>query len=178
MKLIIEIEKNYYEMIKYNVEHGQEYKPFEILANGTPYEPKGDLISREALKKCAFWTKVNNGVELIDIKVVPLYVIDNAPTVAVNCKDCDGYEAGYSAGLKDAEGPRGDVFPMENVKMTDEELKEFKKSLRSSPVMSEREYFKGICPYTGKECKDWKCSDCPVEERERKWIERKDGADE
>ena len=28
--------------------------------------------------------------------------IDNEPTVAVNCKDCDGYEAGYSAGLKDA----------------------------------------------------------------------------
>ena len=34
--------------------------------------------------------------------------IDNAPTVAVNCKDCDGYEAGYSAGLKDAERPQGE----------------------------------------------------------------------
>lgn len=33
--------------------------------------------------------------------------IDNALTVAVNCKDCDGYEAGYSAGLKDAEKPTG-----------------------------------------------------------------------
>ena len=40
--------------------------------------------------------------------------IDNAPTVAVNCKDCDGYEAGYSSGLKDAERPR-DIFPMEIV---------------------------------------------------------------
>lgn len=40
-----------------------------------------DLISREALKKHAIWTKVNNGVELIDIEVVPLDVIDNAPTV-------------------------------------------------------------------------------------------------
>lgn len=28
--------------------------------------------------------------------------MNEAPTVAVNCKDCDGYEAGYSAGLKDA----------------------------------------------------------------------------
>lgn len=27
MKLLIEVEKDYYEMIKYNVEHGQEYKP-------------------------------------------------------------------------------------------------------------------------------------------------------
>lgn len=29
------------------------------------------------------------------------------PTVTVNCKDCDGYEAGYSAGLKDAKRPTG-----------------------------------------------------------------------
>ena len=35
-------------------------------------------------------------------------VIDNTPTVAVNCKDCDGYEAGYSAGLNDAERPKGE----------------------------------------------------------------------
>ena len=25
----------------------------------------------------------------------PKCIIDNAPTVAVNCKECDGYEAGY-----------------------------------------------------------------------------------
>ena len=35
---------------------------------------------------------------------IMLKAIDNAPTVTVNCKDCDGYEAGYSAGLKDVEG--------------------------------------------------------------------------
>ena len=40
-----------------------------------------DLISREALEKHAIWTKVNNGAELIDIEVVPLVAIDNAPTV-------------------------------------------------------------------------------------------------
>lgn len=46
MKLIIEVEKDYYEMLKYNVEHGQDYKPFEIIANGMPYEerPKGEWI--------------------------------------------------------------------------------------------------------------------------------------
>ena len=44
MKLIIDVEKDYYEMLKYNVEHGQEYKPFEIIANGIPYEerPQGE----------------------------------------------------------------------------------------------------------------------------------------
>ena len=35
-------------------------------------------------------------------------IVDDCPTVAVNCKDCDGYEAGYSAGLKDAERPQGE----------------------------------------------------------------------
>ena len=38
IKLIIEIEKDYYEMTKYNVEHGQNYKYFEIIANGIPYD--------------------------------------------------------------------------------------------------------------------------------------------
>lgn len=42
LKLIIDIEKDYYEMLKYNVEHGQNYKPFEIIANGIPYENKGE----------------------------------------------------------------------------------------------------------------------------------------
>ena len=63
-----------------------------------------------------------------------LLLIDNAPTVeipvarwdcycegqkvgyekalsekpTINCKDCDGYEAGYSAGLKDAERPQSE----------------------------------------------------------------------
>lgn len=44
MKLLIDVEEDYYEMIKYNVEHGQEYKPFEIIASGIPYEegPQGE----------------------------------------------------------------------------------------------------------------------------------------
>lgn len=47
MKLIIDIEKDYYEMLKYNVEHGQEYKPFEIIANGIPYNPTVELTETE-----------------------------------------------------------------------------------------------------------------------------------
>ena len=40
MKLIIDVDKDYYEMLKYNVEHGQDYKPFEIIAKGILYEEK------------------------------------------------------------------------------------------------------------------------------------------
>lgn len=40
IKLIIDVDKDYYEMLKYNVEHGQDYKPFEIIANGKPYGDK------------------------------------------------------------------------------------------------------------------------------------------
>ena len=47
MKLIVDVEKDYYEIIKYNVEHGQKYKPWEIIANGIPYEerPQGEWIA-------------------------------------------------------------------------------------------------------------------------------------
>ena len=40
MKLIIDIGKDYYEMIKQNVEHGQDYEYFKIIANGIPYEER------------------------------------------------------------------------------------------------------------------------------------------
>ena len=47
MKLIIDIKNDYYEMVKYYVEHGEKYKPFEIIANGKPYEerPHGEWKS-------------------------------------------------------------------------------------------------------------------------------------
>ena len=38
IKLIIDVDKDYYELIKQNVEHGQNYKYFEIIANGIPYK--------------------------------------------------------------------------------------------------------------------------------------------
>lgn len=40
MKRVIDVEEDYYEMIKYNVEHGQKYKPWEIIANSIPYEER------------------------------------------------------------------------------------------------------------------------------------------
>ena len=69
-----------------------------------------------------------------------------------------------------------------DLKMTEEDLKEFIKEfqvkLKLSSVMSTQDYFKGLCPYTNKECKDWKCSRCPVEEQERKWAEGKEGEED
>ena len=63
--------------------------------------PQGDLISREALKK-----KLRLVQDFIEndenIPKEVFNLIDNAPIVAVNCNDCDGYEAGYNAGIRDA----------------------------------------------------------------------------
>lgn len=81
-----------------------------------------DLISRSALKKalksncdtlcpdkntnwCEHCCPLNDFEDLID----------NAPTVVVDCKNCDGYEAGYSAGMRDTERPQGEIFSMEIV---------------------------------------------------------------
>ena len=120
MKLIIDVEKDYYEMLKYNVEHGQEYKPFEIIANGTPYEPKGDLISREALKKYA---RIVNDKDLGRLHVVDVSDIDNAPIVedwklehkAYN----EGFKDGVDQGIKLSERPQGEWIKEDNGKTTD-----------------------------------------------------------
>ena len=45
IKLIIEIEKDYFEMIKYDAEHGHNYKYFEIIANGIPYDKVIDEVT-------------------------------------------------------------------------------------------------------------------------------------
>ena len=71
-----------------------------------------DLISRSELKEKvnAFYDSLFVGCVSSDLIAYASGVdsiIDNAPTVAVNCKDCDGYETGYSAGLKDAERTQG-----------------------------------------------------------------------
>ena len=59
------------------------------------------LIDADALKKEVSKKKVVGRFNTLSL-------IDAAQTVVVNCKDCDGYEAGYSAGLKDAERPKGE----------------------------------------------------------------------
>lgn len=64
MKLIIDIDEDYYEILKYNVEQGQKYKPWEIIANGTPYEerPQGEWVdySNEGYVECPFCHEATN----------------------------------------------------------------------------------------------------------------------
>ena len=71
-----------------------------------------DLISREWLKDafdnlCCHNCKICRNFRNED-SFYKCNLIENAPTVAVSCKNCDGYEAGYSAGLTDAERPQGE----------------------------------------------------------------------
>lgn len=54
------------------------------------------LIDADKLKKCAIPCEIHNGV-LTDL-CVPLYQIDNAPTVNTTCPHCD---SGYAQGLSD-----------------------------------------------------------------------------
>ena len=46
MKRIIDIDEDYYEIIKHDVKNGQDYKPFVLIANSIPYEerPQGDAL--------------------------------------------------------------------------------------------------------------------------------------
>ena len=50
MKLIIDIDEDYYRILKHEVEQGNSFRPFKIIANGKPL-PKGhgDLIDRDKL---------------------------------------------------------------------------------------------------------------------------------
>ena len=57
MKLIIEIDKDYYEIIKFRVENGDDYKPYTVIAKGEPYEerPKGEwivLVDADNIQTC------------------------------------------------------------------------------------------------------------------------------
>lgn len=36
MLLVINIDEEYYKLLKYDVEHGADYKPLKIIANGKP----------------------------------------------------------------------------------------------------------------------------------------------
>ncbi len=52
IKLIIEIDKYYYELIKFEAEnHLTDYKPFVIIANGTPLDEK-EPTYEEVIEYC------------------------------------------------------------------------------------------------------------------------------
>ena len=67
----------------------EDYELFDLAIKALEKsEVKGDLISREALKKCA---RVVFDKDLGRLRVVDVSDIDNAPTVEerpIRCKDC------------------------------------------------------------------------------------------
>lgn len=78
MKRIIEIEKDYYEIIKYNVDHGQKYKPFEIIANSKPYDalrPRGEWIKQYGK---SYELKTNEGILIGEFTKCPKCQYDKA----------------------------------------------------------------------------------------------------
>lgn len=59
MKRIIDIDNDYYELIKYIVIHGQKFKPFEIIVNSIPYDEKPKI--RKSCMNC-----LNKGIAMKD----------------------------------------------------------------------------------------------------------------
>ena len=56
IELLIKIDEDYYAIIKHGVEHGSDYKPWTLIAHGTPL-PKGHgrLIDADAILKDCYW---------------------------------------------------------------------------------------------------------------------------
>lgn len=96
IKLIVEIEKRTYELLKEKSDNIAE----SIIANGTPYNPSGDAISRSDLKD-----KMKKAEEQADTfeMLVEFYeqIIDNAQAVPLPNEQI-AWEQGYETGLAQA----------------------------------------------------------------------------
>ena len=106
MKLIIDIPENVIEGAKSSPNYYPTYhfeKIWRAIANGIPYEPKGDQISREALKKYA---RVVFDKDLGRLRVVDVSDIDNAPSVDMEDELAGAYNEGYMCGSREAEKAR------------------------------------------------------------------------
>ena len=86
MQIVIDIPEDYYEIIKHDVEHGNDYLPFTLIANSTPL-PKGhgDLIDAEELLKTLDVTlKVkgfDNALEVAKRMLEVVDTIEKAPVI-------------------------------------------------------------------------------------------------
>ena len=89
MQVVIEIDERYYEIIKNDVGHGCDFKPFKIIANGTPL-PKG-----HGRLKDVDWIDDNCEDHRSDKDGSWCYVwrdIDSAPTIIEADKESEGEE--------------------------------------------------------------------------------------
>lgn len=88
MKLVVDIPDDVYDDIQHN--KGEYISTLNwAVRNGMPYNPSGDTISREALKKdiseklCDKFDKWNKTITVSEFEAVAVDAIDNAPTVIV-----------------------------------------------------------------------------------------------
>ncbi|MBO7733861.1 MAG: hypothetical protein J6S67_14960 [Methanobrevibacter sp.] len=54
MKLIIDIDKDYFEILKYEERNGNDFKPIKLIANGTPLEEELFNIENELFKNLKY----------------------------------------------------------------------------------------------------------------------------
>lgn len=69
MKRIIDIDEDYYEMLKFNVESGQKYKPWEIITNSKPYKEQS---KKEIVPVCKVNFDKEQLQEMVDKKVAEM----------------------------------------------------------------------------------------------------------
>ena len=82
MKVVIEIDKDYYEILKHDVDKGMDYLPCVLIAKGTPL-PKGhgrlidvnDLLDVLNLEDNDYNRDINTG------EIITLENIDRIPTI-------------------------------------------------------------------------------------------------
>lgn len=113
MELIIKIpDEQYNDIVKHLTDNdgNYAYSDFnlrEIIRNGTPYNPTGDLISREALKGVIETYRpalIYDNITDMKNRMVDYFLdeIDNAPSVTPR----DNYDLGYVQGLEDGRNER------------------------------------------------------------------------
>lgn len=106
MELIIKIpDEQYNDIVKHLTDNdgNYAYSDFnlrEIIRNGKPYNPSGDLISREALKEQKVYSRE------IHKYVVPVCDIDKAEAVEQDWRFY--YNHGYKQAERDLKRPKGE----------------------------------------------------------------------
>lgn len=105
MKLIIDIPEDLYKWIKDTYDNPNGEVAYSAIASGTPYNPTGDLIRREALKEQFTKAGKDYNHECVIEMLSALATIDNAPTVEIPIARwdayCEGQKVGYEKGIED-----------------------------------------------------------------------------
>ena len=171
IKLIVEIPEKYYEACKDAVEESYPSQIEEVIANGTPYIPSGDLISRNAVIRM-FNTMdrykadklilqdtdkefPGNEVFIVDDCYEQLDLIDNAPTAPL-----PDFKAGYKQAIIDGRAnysrSQGEwINPSENPEFSNREFF-YDCSICGNTQMDETNF----CPNCGADMREGAKNEC------------------